>query len=72
MNVEEAISVARLTDVGLQREHNEDAVASDLSIGLLVLADGMGGYNAGEVALTYLSTGRLQNCVNEAFLKHRR
>lgn len=50
MNVEEAISVARLTDVGLQREHNEDAVASDLSIGLLVLADGMGGYNAGEVA----------------------
>lgn len=50
MNVEAAISVARLTDVGLQREHNEDAVASDLSIGLLVLADGMGGYNAGEVA----------------------
>lgn len=29
-------------------------------------------YKAGEVALTYLSTGRLQNCVNEAFLKHRR
>ena len=50
MNVEDAISVARLTDVGLHREHNEDAVASDLSIGLLVLADGMGGYNAGEVA----------------------
>lgn len=50
MNVEEAISVARLTDVGLHRDHNEDAVASDLSIGLLVLADGMGGYKAGEVA----------------------
>jgi protein phosphatase len=32
------------------RDHNEDAVASDLSIGLLVLADGMGGYKAGEVA----------------------
>ncbi|MES2637487.1 MAG: Stp1/IreP family PP2C-type Ser/Thr phosphatase [Pseudomonadota bacterium] len=50
MNVEHAIKVARLTDVGLHRDHNEDAVASDLSIGLLVLADGMGGYNAGEVA----------------------
>lgn len=50
MNVEDAISVARLTDVGLHRDHNEDAVASDLSIGLLVLADGMGGYKAGEVA----------------------
>lgn len=50
MNVANAISVARLTDVGLHRDHNEDAVASDLSIGLLVLADGMGGYKAGEVA----------------------
>ncbi len=50
MNVEQAIKVARLTDVGLHRDHNEDAVASDLSIGLLVLADGMGGYKAGEVA----------------------
>lgn len=50
MNVEHAIKVARLTDVGLHRDHNEDAVASDLSIGLLVLADGMGGYKAGEVA----------------------
>ena len=29
-------------------------------------------YKAGEVALTYLSTGRLQNCVNERFLEHRR
>lgn len=50
MNVTDNISVARLTDVGLLRDHNEDAVASDLSIGLLVLADGMGGYRAGEVA----------------------
>ena len=50
MNVEHAIKVARLTDIGQLRDHNEDAVASDLSIGLLVLADGMGGYKAGEVA----------------------
>jgi PPM family protein phosphatase len=50
MNVSEAISVVRQTHVGMLRDHNEDAVASDLSIGLLVLADGMGGYKAGEVA----------------------
>lgn len=50
MNVSSAIKVVRLTDVGKVRDHNEDAVASDLTIGLLVLADGMGGYRAGEVA----------------------
>ena len=50
MNVSGAIKVVRLTDIGKVRDHNEDAVASDLSIGLLVLADGMGGYKAGEVA----------------------
>ncbi len=50
MNVSNAIKVVRQTDVGQIREHNEDAVASDLSIGLVLLADGMGGYKAGEVA----------------------
>ena len=50
MNVLDAITVVRLTDVGLVREQNEDAVASDLTIGLVMLADGMGGYRAGEVA----------------------
>ncbi len=40
----------KLTDVGKVRDHNEDAVGGDSEIGLLVLADGMGGYNAGEVA----------------------
>jgi protein phosphatase len=38
------------TDTGRVREHNEDTIAFDGDIGLLVLADGMGGYNAGEVA----------------------
>jgi len=38
------------TDVGKVREHNEDTIGVDADIGLLVLADGMGGYNAGEVA----------------------
>lgn len=50
MDVTGAIRVARLSDVGLHRDHNEDAIASDLTIGLVILADGMGGYKAGEIA----------------------
>jgi protein phosphatase len=38
------------THPGLLRENNEDAVAYDEACGVAVLADGMGGYNAGEVA----------------------
>lgn len=38
------------TDVGQVRPNNEDAVLVDTALGLAVLADGMGGYNAGEVA----------------------
>ena len=39
-----------LTDVGMSREHNEDSILWDNDLGLALLADGMGGYNAGEVA----------------------
>ncbi|NMM07843.1 Stp1/IreP family PP2C-type Ser/Thr phosphatase [Polaromonas sp.] len=38
------------TDPGLTRDNNEDVVAIDAATGLCILADGMGGYNAGEVA----------------------
>jgi PPM family protein phosphatase len=38
------------TDTGRARSNNEDSVAVDEAAGLVVLADGMGGYNAGEVA----------------------
>ena len=38
------------TDPGLARENNEDSVAVDEEARLAILADGMGGYNAGEVA----------------------
>jgi protein phosphatase len=38
------------TDQGLVRKNNEDAFAFDAQTGLCLLADGMGGYNAGEVA----------------------
>ncbi len=41
---------AGVTDVGRQREHNEDSYAIDLDHGLFVVADGMGGHSAGDVA----------------------
>lgn len=50
MNLTDTLEIVRLTDVGQRRDHNEDAVASDAEMGLVILADGMGGYNAGEVA----------------------
>ncbi len=45
-----AWKMAGLTDAGRVREHNEDAIAWDAEQGWAVLADGMGGHHAGEVA----------------------
>ena len=50
MTLRSKIRCVGMTDTGKVREHNEDTIAADADIGLLVLADGMGGYNAGEVA----------------------
>jgi protein phosphatase len=38
------------TDPGLTRDNNEDSVTFDAATRLCILADGMGGYNAGEIA----------------------
>lgn len=44
------IRAAGQTDVGCVRKHNEDSFLSNLDLGLFVVADGLGGHAAGEVA----------------------
>ncbi|HYD80734.1 MAG TPA: protein phosphatase 2C domain-containing protein [Paucimonas sp.] len=50
MALTEALQIASLTDPGQLRERNEDSIGACPETGLVVLADGMGGYNAGGVA----------------------
>jgi protein phosphatase len=65
------VSTALLSDVGRVRDNNEDSVAEDADIGLLVLADGMGGYNAGEIA-SGITTASVVDAVRREWprLKH--
>jgi protein phosphatase len=65
-NVE--LQFASKTDPGLVRAHNEDAIAISPECGLAILADGMGGYNAGEVA-SGIATAVLQESLEEQLLK---
>jgi len=44
------LDIFGLTDEGLVRDHNEDYISWSADFGLVILADGMGGHNAGEVA----------------------
>ena len=50
MALTDVLQIVSLTDPGRVRGHNEDCVESRPELGVVVLADGMGGYNAGEVA----------------------
>lgn len=71
---------AGVTDIGKVRQRNEDSIGVDAEIGLLVVADGMGGHNAGDLAsrltietlftsarsLPAREPDRLQSAVNRA------
>ncbi|MES3022227.1 MAG: Stp1/IreP family PP2C-type Ser/Thr phosphatase [Pseudomonadota bacterium] len=50
MNQRTPLDIASLSDPGMLRSHNEDMLATDAGGAFVILADGMGGYNAGEVA----------------------
>ena len=49
-NETHSMTVAWLTDTGRVRRNNEDGILVDVSRGVFLLADGMGGHNAGEIA----------------------
>jgi protein phosphatase len=50
MNLSNKIEIVNVSDVGKRRPHNEDSTLTDPGTGLVILADGMGGYKAGEIA----------------------
>ena len=50
------LEFASTTDTGRVRAHNEDSIVLSPDFGLAILADGMGGYNAGEVASSIATT----------------
>ena len=58
------MKVAYKTDVGKKRMHNEDSILVDESMNIFLLADGMGGHQAGEVA-SDLAVKECYNCLKE-------
>lgn len=56
MKLSDVLEMVACTDPGMIRSHNEDAVFADAELGIALLADGMGGYKAGEVASSMAMT----------------
>lgn len=50
VNLQGKLEIVSRTDEGQVRDHNEDFISDNPALGIAVLADGMGGLNAGEVA----------------------
>lgn len=50
MDLTGMLEISGRTDKGRVRDHNEDSIGEEVELGIVVLADGMGGYHGGEVA----------------------
>jgi len=50
MSLSDKLEIVNVSHEGMKRPHNEDSSATDARRGFAVIADGMGGYKAGEVA----------------------
>ena len=64
MDLTEILNIVNISDKGRRRPYNEDSSACDARIGLLIVADGMGGYKAGEVASSIAVTSILNRVRN--------
>ena len=67
MDMNAVLEIVTRSDPGSVRTNNEDAVMANPQRGFVVLADGMGGYNAGEVA-SGMATALLGTELEKAFL----
>jgi protein phosphatase len=68
MDMNSVLQIVTRSDPGMVRSNNEDAVMANPQCGFAVLADGMGGYNAGEVA-SGMATAMLGAELERAFLE---
>lgn len=66
MRLDSVLEIVTRTDPGKVRSNNEDSVLANAACGMVVLADGMGGYNAGEVA-SGMATSMLGEQLEQAF-----
>jgi len=67
MELASVLEIVTRSDPGMVRSNNEDSVMANAACGLAVLADGMGGYNAGEVA-SGMATALLGAELEKAFV----
>ena len=65
MDLSTKLEIVNQSDVGLKRPHNEDSTITDGRKGLVILADGMGGYKAGEIASALAVTNILHGITNK-------